>query len=317
MVAWFKRRKRNGSMLALCPAPGGVAAASVSHPGAGQPVLEWAEFVAADARDAGRADALARLLRDHAVDDVVTTSLLPLEAYNLVLIEAPPVPDAELRQAVRFRVRDLIDFNIEEAVVDVFEVPPLKGGRDNMLYAVVAHRSAVRGVIDEIEALDLELATVDIPELALRNLTALLPEDVGGVAFIYLDDRSGLITITRQQTLYLSRRFDSQRQRLLAAGPEITADIEGLLDAIVIEIQRSLDYYESQFAQPPVQGVVIAPLGQPVAGIDDYLASQLGIPARMLSLAGTIDSAAPLDAASEARCLTAIGAALRAREAAA
>ena len=167
-----------------------------------------------------------------------------------------------------------------------------------------------------MEGAELALETVDIPEFALRNLTSLIPEDVGGVAFIYLDDSGGLITITRQQTLYLSRRFDSGRQRLLDVGvSEVTPALEGLLDAIVIEVQRSLDYYESQFAQPPVQAIVIAPLGVELNGIDGYLGSQLGVPARILRLSELIDIQAPISAETEARCVTAVGAALRSAEA--
>jgi MSHA biogenesis protein MshI len=42
-------------------------------------------------------------------------------SYQLLLVEAPPVPDAELRSAVRWKVQDLIDFHIDDAIVDVFE----------------------------------------------------------------------------------------------------------------------------------------------------------------------------------------------------
>ncbi|MGR8920240.1 MAG: hypothetical protein ACU85V_11515 [Gammaproteobacteria bacterium] len=314
-MSWFKRDKRSGATLALCPLDGGVAAASVSRPAGAQPVLEWARFIAGSGD--GRRAALGAALRQQPERGRVT-GLLPLEAYNLLLVEAPDVPVEEQRQAVRWRVKDLIDFPIEEAVVDVFDVPPAKGGREGMLYAVVARKAAVRAVIDEIELQELPLASVDIPELAIRNLASLVPEDVGGVAFLYLEDERGLITISRQGTLYLSRRFDGGSRRLLAAGTgEVGAAHEGLLDAVVIEIQRSLDYYESQFAQPPVQGVVIAPLPQALAGVDAYLGSQLGVPVRMLALDQLIESASALEADDAARCLTAVGAALRDEEAAA
>lgn len=313
MLNWFKRQRRGGATLALCPSASGVAAAAVSRPAGAQPVLEWAAFVAGS-RDS-RGDALGSAVRAHA-ERAQVTSLLPLDAYNLLLVEAPDVPVEERRQAVRWRVKDLIDFPIEDAVVDVFDVPPAKGGRAGMLYAVVARKAEVRAVIDEIETQELSLLTVDIPELAIRNLASLVAEDVGGVAFLYLEDDRGLITLTRQGTLYLSRRFDGGSRRLLEAGTgEVTAAHEGLLDSVVIEIQRSLDYYESQFAQPPVQGVVIAPLPAPLAGIDAYLGSQLGVPVRVLELDQLIDSAAELADADAAHCLTAVGAALRVEEA--
>ena len=143
-----------------------------------------------------------------------------------------------------------------------------------------------------------------------------MPEDVGGVAFIYLEEDVGLITITRQNTLYLSRRFDYGRARLLQAGTaEVTPVLEGLLDAIVIEIQRSLDYYESYFAQPSVQGVVLAPLGTDCSRICDYLSSQLGVTSRVMGIADVIEMQGHIDDDQAANCVSAVGAALRFGEA--
>ena len=310
-ISWLKKRVESSATLALCPREQGISAVAISRSRA-QPVLEWADYVEAANGDRAREKLLAELLKENQANDLSTTALIAERDYNLLLVESPGVPAGELREAVRWRVKDLIDFNIEDAVVDIFEVPPLKGGRDNMLYAVVAKRAAVRAVIDEIEAAEQSLQTVDVPELALRNIATLLPEDVGGVAFIYLNDDSGLITVTRQGTLYLSRRFDGGRAQLFASGAgAVGPENEGTLDAIVIEVQRSLDYYESQFAQPPIQGVVIAPLGRPLDGIDAYLGSQLGIPARVLSFADVIETQVELSSETEARCITALGAALR------
>jgi len=42
-----------------------------------------------------------------------------------------------------------------------------------------------------MQAADLPVTAIDIPELALRNIAELLPEDVGGVAMLYLDAGQG------------------------------------------------------------------------------------------------------------------------------
>jgi len=44
--------------------------------------------------------------------------------------------------------------------------------------------------------------------MAQRNLASILPEDVSGVAMLTLTETRGLITITRQGELFLSRRLD-------------------------------------------------------------------------------------------------------------
>jgi MSHA biogenesis protein MshI len=124
---------------------------------------------------------------------------------------------------------------------------------------------------------------------------------------LYLDSDSGLITITRQQTLYLSRRIDMGYQVL---GTDVNT-AAARLDRIVVEIQRSLDYYESHFSQPPVTNVVITPLPERIAGFDEYLGRQLGISARLLDLNTLIDVETPLEQELQSHCVLAIGAALR------
>src|SRR5262245_27774166 len=42
--------------------------------------------------------------------------------YQLVQVEAPEVQAAELRAAIRWRLRDVINFHIDDAVVDVFQI---------------------------------------------------------------------------------------------------------------------------------------------------------------------------------------------------
>lgn len=312
MQSLFKPRLRSDALTAVCVGDDGIACATVRGNGGAVPVLELCTYLSLQVGD-DRAQALARLVKSQRLDTLPATSAMDLEQYTLLLVEAPEVPSAELRAAMRWRVKDLIDYHVDDAVIDVFEVPTHKGGRgSHMLYVVAARANVVRRRVDELLDAGLALATVDIPELALRNVTALLPEDVGGVAFVYLSGDRGLITLTRQATLYLSRRIEIGGSFPAHGGDALSPEIEGRLDAIVIEVQRSLDYYESHFGQPPIAGLVLSPLPQPVAGVAEYLGRQLGVPARVLDLNEIIDVAEPLGADLQPRCLIAVGAALRA-----
>jgi MSHA biogenesis protein MshI len=83
------------------------------------------------------------------------------------------------------------------------------------------------------------------------------------------------------------------------------------LDNIVIEVQRSMDYYESHFSQPQVSSLVMTPIGKEIPGITEYLSEQLQIPARILDVNELIDVDEPIPATVQSRCLLAIGTALR------
>jgi len=310
-----KRGFRKNVLAAVCPDPDGIAVALIRREQGVPPCLEYCDHIAV-AADRQIGDALSHLVKHKRLDTIACSSVIALDDYSLLLVEAPDVPPAELRAAMRWRVKDLIDFHIDDAVIDVFEIPGQRtAGGSSMMYAVVARSSAVKQRIDQLVDSGLSLEVIDIPEFSIRNIAAMLPEDVGGAAFVFLAPEHGLITLTRQSTLYLSRRLESGSRMLAQAGTQtINTEIEGWLDAIVIEIQRSLDYYDSHFSQPPVAGVVLAPLGVAIQGITDYLGAQLGLPVRELDLNTVIDTTEPIDHAVQAHCFSAIGAALRSEE---
>lgn len=313
MFGRFKKSLQKNVMVSVCPTADGIAYARVRREPELPPTLELADFARASA-DVPPAESIGKVVKTAGLDRAVCASVMEYGTYSLLLIEAPDVQPEELRSAIRWRIRDLIDFHVDDAVVDVFEVPDQRStGGNRLMYAVAARAADVRKLVDALTASGLRLEVVDIPELALRNIAALTPEDAAGVALLYLGSQRGLINVTRQKTLYLSRRIEIG----LASLPETAIHsndqdtIESWLDRIVLEIQRSLDYFESHFAQPPIAGVLVAPLGRVIPDMAEYLSSQLAIPVRQLDLNGVIDAATPIDGDLQQRCLLAIGVALR------
>lgn len=143
------------------------------------------------------APVLQRFVRQRELRRVPCTGLLRHGDYSLILVDTPDVPPSEIRAAMRWQVKEMIDFHIDDAVIDVFEVPERDDRSTRRLYAVVARRSKITQLIDLMALVGLNLGVIDIPELALRNLAARLPEDQGGVAMISFERGHGLITVTR------------------------------------------------------------------------------------------------------------------------
>ena len=313
MLDFLKKKIKKGARVAVCTDESAISVARVRREKDLPPSLEICdvqEIHNISIRDAE----IARLTKVYNLDEYTCLSSLELGDYSLLLVEAPDVQPEELRAAIRWRVKDLIDFHIDDAVVDVFEAPSHKAaGKNKMMYAVVARSSNVKELIDRLNGAGLHLDIIDIPELALRNISAMLPEDVGGVALIYVGQHQGLITITRQSLLYLSRTINVGTSSLPESVLSVMDDetCQNWLDKIVIEVQRSLDYYESHFSQPQVSALVMTPIGKEIPGITEYLSEQLQLPARMLDVNELIDVTEPVSASMQSRCLLAIGTALR------
>ncbi len=309
----MKKKIKKGVKVAVCSDENAISIARIRREKDLSPVLELCELQEIENISIRDAE-MVRLTKQYDLDQYECLSALEIGDYNLLLVEAPDVQPEELRSAIRWRVKDLIDFHIDDAVVDVFEVPANKAaGNNKMMYAVVAKSNRVKALIEQLNSADLNLNIIDIPELALRNIAAMLPEDVGGVALIYAGQNQGLITITRQSSLYLSRTINVGTSVLPESVLSVMDDDEcqRWLDSIVIEVQRSMDYYESHFSQPQVSALVMTPIGKEIPGITEYLTEQLQIPARLLDVNELIDVPEKIPSLLQSRCLLAIGTALR------
>jgi MSHA biogenesis protein MshI len=250
---------------------------------------------------------LARLASDYRLKHARCTTTLEEHDYKLLLTEAPDVPTGELKAAVRWRVKDLIDFHINDATIDVFDLPgDNTRGKARSMYAVVARNGAIQKRADQMNAAGINLDIIDIPELAHRNLAALLPEDAAGVVFLSLFANSGLITLTKQGEIYFSRSVDVGLNTL-----QQDVDLTGYFDRIVLEVQRSLDYYDGHFRQAPIANLVLAPLGVDVSGLLDYLNANLNAKAAMMDLEQLLEFDGGIQSTLETKCLTTLGAALR------
>ncbi|HEY1412855.1 MAG TPA: hypothetical protein VGF36_11985, partial [Rhodopila sp.] len=222
-----------------------------------QPVLERCEILPLNGTAGAEASLAA--IRAAGIPRIPVSTVLSPADYQLALVEAPEVPPAELRAAMRWRLKDSIDFRIEEAVIDVFDVPDQnRGGHGRMMYAVAARRSAVAAHTQALTG-TAGFDAIDVPELCLRNLAALLPMATAGVALLHLGETTANIVLVRGKTFYLARQVD------LAAGIDKTQaeGRNGRINAagVVLELQRSLDYYERHFDQPPITRIAVSPAG--------------------------------------------------------
>ncbi|HET6656082.1 MAG TPA: hypothetical protein VFH57_07510 [Gammaproteobacteria bacterium] len=274
------------------------------------PRLEGCRFIPC-AEEPGRTSAAEDAVRQLGLERHPAATVIDATAYQLLLVEAPDVQPDELRGAVRWRIKDLIDFHIDDAIIDVFEVPGQHstGASARLMYAVAARSQAVHTSIRRLDTADIELKSIDIPEMCLRNVAALLPEDVEGVALLYLARDYGLIVLTRQHTLYLARRIETGYAALDAAAD--ANEFEALAGGIVLELQRSLDYYESHYTQAPIGTIAVAPTAVPLTQLEEFVAANVSARVIGCDLNTLLEIAAPCDPILQGRCLPAVGAALR------
>src|SRR5574343_1581476 len=92
--------------------------------------------------DKDEADALARLAQSKGLKRHRCVDVLGEDQYRMLQVDAPAVPPEERVQALRWRLKDAVDFPVDGAAIGVADIPT-EGGRPAGVFAVVAPSAAV------------------------------------------------------------------------------------------------------------------------------------------------------------------------------
>ena len=309
----FRKAQKNAGSLAIAFLGDGLAAVSVRRVPPARPAVELAMFY--PGAPVPPADVLEKLGKDLQASRYQCTTLLGGGEYQLLAVEAPNVPPDELKIAVRWRLKDMLDFHVDDATIDVLEIPvdkaaPARAGHG--MFAVAARNSVIEQRQNLFAAAKLALSVIDIPEMAQRNIAALVEPDGHGVAMLSFTADGGLLTVTFNGELYLSRRIDISQAQLMQPDHD---KLHASFDRITLELQRSLDHFDRQYHFINVAKLVLAPNVAP--GLETYLSSNLYMPVESLDLAAVLDLALVPELAAveqQQRFFLTLGAALRHEE---
>jgi MSHA biogenesis protein MshI len=308
------RRKQNSGLVAVRVHKDRVDVARVSRDAGPRPSVE---VCTSYRREGEVGETLGRIRRELHLERFSCATLLSAGDYQLQVVEAPDVPEPEVKQAVRWRLKDVLDYPVEVATVDVLTVPPNPAApsRSRSIFAVAARNEMIAARMGEFAQAKVPLAVIDIPEMAQRNLASLFELPGRGLAMLSFDDERGLLTFTADGELYLSRSIDVSFNQLLVSDADQKRQ---LFERIVLELQRSLDHFDRQFSSVPIAKVLIAPLPDDV-GLETYLIENLYVPVEVAALDSVLDfenTPELANKAMQAQHFLGIGAALRSGSAA-
>lgn len=311
MFGLFNKKKGKPGLLGVSLIDKELALAHVANE-AGQPALLACELLQVESAQDG-ARVLAEKARSLGLEQARCNFVLAPDDYSLLLVEAPNVEPAELAAAAKWKIKDMIDRPLEQLAISVFPVPrdAYRSQRD-MLYVVAADRKKIQQVVEMVTNAGLQLEAIDIPELAMRNLTLLYTDDSNGLAMMDLRHDGSMLNLSKNGAIYLTRHLSTQ------VGEDILRSHEwdGVKDRLVLEIQRSLDYYESQMGQGHISRVLVAPRKQDSDALKAELDQAMGVKVEIMNLQGKLASDVELSFALQQGCLMAIGGALRMEKAA-
>lgn len=311
-MGFFGKTKKLNGLLAFGFAADGVCTSRITRVTGSKPVVEQASFFAV--KQPLTPEALEKIARDAQAAQYHCATLLGGRDYQMLAVESPNVQPDELKAAVRWRLKDMLDFHVDDATIDVLDIPadPNASVRSNAMFAVAARNSVVEARMNLFAGARVSMEVIDIPEMAQRNISAMLEPEGRGLAMLSFNEDGGLLTVSFRAELYLSRRIDVTIEQVMESDPDRRNQY---FDKVTLELQRSLDHFDRQFHFVTVSKLVLAPLGSPA--LHDYLSSNLYMPVDALDLNTVLDLGKVPELhtpAQQQRHFLALGAALRFEE---
>jgi type IV pilus assembly protein PilM len=222
----------------------------------------------------------------------------------------PKMPKDELKEAVKWEAKKIVPMPIEEMVMDFMIVGEQedRGVRRLELVVVAAERSEVLAQYNALKRIGLNIAAVDVNPLALLNAVRLnYAADVeDNVVFVDIGAGKTDINITKRGVLRFTRNVQiggenitkaiereiqvsrdeaeaMKRQRgMLPPGSGVSVSgsdgrlkevIQREVDRIVLETQRSIDYYRAQFREAEARKVILMGGTPLLPGFQEYFSS--------------------------------------------
>jgi type IV pilus assembly protein PilM len=220
-------------------------------------------------------------------------------------VQIPSVPRNELHDAVQLEAEHHIPFAIDEVFVDYHVVGEAGGNFDLILVAV--KKSKVMEYITVVQDAGLNPVVVDVDSFALSNQfelnspgehdEAVALIDIGASIMKTNVMRAGASIFARdipfggnQYTQAIAQRlgitFEQAEAAKLGRDPavewnSIVPAVEEVSHELSLEVQRTFDYFASTAESERISRIVLSGGCAQVPGLNEYLASNWGIPVEL------------------------------------
>lgn len=197
---------------------------------------------------------LTKLIKQHNLEQAICFLVLPTQRYQMLQIDKPGLQDSELSGALAWAIKDLVvGIATEDIVADFMHVPAKPPGQGDKLNVIVTSLKTVKPLTDVFHQENIELGGILPEELTTRNLID--TDESASLTLVQQKNEEVILQIIKQEQLYIARKLRGFN-RIHQASVE---DLEmGVIDNIYLEIQRSMDFFDSQLKQQQIKNVLLA-----------------------------------------------------------
>ncbi|MBR9729072.1 biogenesis protein MshI [Shewanella intestini] len=194
--------------------------------------------------------------------------------YQLLQADKPHVDQAEINQALIWQVKDMVTEPVTNIHLDYFETSV---SNNDKVSVVVANRQFLVDIAVICDDLGLLIAGISIEEMTVTHLLA--NETLAHMVVMHLPGQELLFTVVKAGELLMQRRVRGFNQLDTVKVEDLN---DGIADNLSLEIQRSMDYFESQLRQPPVASIKLLVEGE-IEKLTELVAANFNQPVQAIA----------------------------------
>jgi len=306
LARWFGQRVASTDRIGIVVGPQGMVGARVAFPdgSAGRPrLLGIATYPSGSESDWG--DGMRKLARDLSAQHLLTVVVPHAQLVSLLQLSAPPTPPAERVGALKFRAREVSQIPVEDMLLDYLDVPGTRArGSEPPTYCAIASRARMTLLRDAVLGAGMRLEAIDVADMALCHLLGRAAGEGEALAALMLGNQGLRFVIVHQRSLSLFRSSTLNAEHFRDNLPDH-------VDQLLLELQRTIDFYESHYTTPPPKRLLLMPDWPFNQVLVDALEPSLRVRPERFALSEVIVSAGMADGPAPDLAVLAVGAALR------
>ncbi len=230
---------------------------------------------------------------------------ISISGYSVIMkkVNLAVMTEAELAEHIHEEAEQYIPFEIDEVYLDFQDLHTNTDKEERTdIMLVAAKKEVINGYLDMLELAGLKTVVVDVDAFALENSYEsnygsegnVLLADIGaakmniniihhGVSIFARDIMMGSRQLTEEIQARFGLSFEEAEALKVGSTPpeDKQEEIEEIFGNIctqwIMEIKKAIDFYNSNYADKPIEKMVLSGGGSKIKGLDHFFAEEIGL----------------------------------------
>ena len=250
------------------------------HPNGGKPRLDACALLEIQKSSPNFVPAFHDALEQHNLLGLSAAACIDDPGLRTAKLELPAMPEGDLRDAVRWKMRDAVEGSVDEYSVahSIIDETVAAGTRRLVVAAFALKRQEVAERISLLSRVGLKPVVVEPSIVSLAAcLDCVYPSADHFVGGVDIGGDAAQMVIIGKGKFYFSRNLPG------VALNTAETDVTPFIKKLAVEVQTTLDTFSVSFNVEKVHRLYLSGGGAGVPGLTDYLTTNLAVPTEILN----------------------------------